>query len=41
MPKCIEQSPALYQTEPHRLAACYLYEAAPAIRPEDMTAAFI
>uniref|UniRef100_UPI000B7F85DA ABC transporter ATP-binding protein n=1 Tax=Candidatus Entotheonella palauensis TaxID=93172 RepID=UPI000B7F85DA len=26
MPKCAENAPALYQTDPHRLAACYLYE---------------
>ena len=41
MPKCAERAPALYQTDPHRLVACYLYDDAQAVGPEEMTTAFV
>ena len=41
MPRCGETAPPLFQTSHHRLAACYLYEDAPAIRPEDMATVFV
>jgi peptide/nickel transport system ATP-binding protein len=40
MPKCAERAPALYQIDPHRLAACYLYESAPAVRLDEMSTVF-
>jgi hypothetical protein len=30
MPKCRELHPPLFQTEEHRVVACYLHESAPA-----------
>jgi peptide/nickel transport system ATP-binding protein len=34
--KCLEQTPHLYQTEPHRAVACFLYEEAPILSTERM-----
>jgi peptide/nickel transport system ATP-binding protein len=39
MPKCREAAPPLFQTNARRLAACYLYEASPAVQPEEMGSA--
>jgi oligopeptide/dipeptide ABC transporter ATP-binding protein len=36
MTKCLQQVPPLYQTEPQRAAACFLYEQAPALSKEAM-----
>lgn len=36
MVKCLQQAPPLYQTEPSRAAACFLYEGAPVLRAEKM-----
>jgi peptide/nickel transport system ATP-binding protein len=41
MPKCSTAAPPLYQTNHHRVAACYLYEAAPALKVEEMMSVFI
>ena len=40
MDKCLQQVPPLYQTDPHRAAACFLYEQAPALNTEDMDRVF-
>ncbi len=40
MPMCIERHPALFQTDPRQVAACYLYRDAPALAPEDLTSVF-
>lgn len=37
MPMCIERAPPLFQTDPRRVAACYLYRDAPTVTPEDLT----
>ena len=31
MPRCLEARPPLYQTNPDRAAACYLYDDSPAL----------
>ena len=36
MAKCLQQAPPLYQTEPQRAAACFLYEGAPVLSMEQM-----
>jgi peptide/nickel transport system ATP-binding protein len=36
MPVCVEASPPLFHTDPHRAAACYLHREAPAIEAEQM-----
>lgn len=36
MTKCLQQAPPLYQTEPQRAAACFLYEGAPVLNAEKM-----
>lgn len=36
MSKCLQQTPPLYQTEPQRAAACFLYEGMPALPTEEM-----
>lgn len=36
MTKCLQQAPPLYQTEPQRAAACFLYEGAPLLHAEQM-----
>jgi peptide/nickel transport system ATP-binding protein len=38
MPKCREAAPPLFQTHARRLAACYLYDASPAVQPEEVGA---
>jgi peptide/nickel transport system ATP-binding protein len=38
MPICVEQAPPLFQTDPHRVAACYLERDSPAVSPEAMAA---
>jgi peptide/nickel transport system ATP-binding protein len=40
MPKCLEQAPPLFQTEPHRAVACFLYEAYPALSTDQMDSVF-
>ena len=40
MPQCWQQAPALYQTEPQRAAACFLYEGAPVLATEEMDQVF-
>lgn len=40
MPKCLEQAPPLYQPNPHRAAACFLYEQAPVLNKENMDRVF-
>jgi peptide/nickel transport system ATP-binding protein len=40
MPKCTESAPPLYQTDPHRAAACFLYEDAPALDSREMMDVF-
>ena len=41
MPKCAEEMPPLYRTDPHRLAACYLHEESPALAAEEMASVFV
>jgi oligopeptide/dipeptide ABC transporter ATP-binding protein len=36
MTQCLQQAPPLYQTDPQRAAACFLYEGAPALQTEEM-----
>jgi peptide/nickel transport system ATP-binding protein len=38
---CLQTAPPLFQTEPHRAVACYLYQSAPTLSPEEMVTAFI
>lgn len=38
---CLEKAPPLFQTNPHRAAACYLYQDHPSIRPEEMDQVFV
>ena len=40
MDKCLKQVPPLYQTDPHRAAACFLYEESPALKTENMDSVF-
>jgi peptide/nickel transport system ATP-binding protein len=40
MTKCLQQTPHLYQTEPHRAAACFLYEQSPVLSAEQMDTVF-
>jgi peptide/nickel transport system ATP-binding protein len=40
MPKCLQQTPPLYRTEPHRAVACFLYEQSPALRTDEMDNVF-
>lgn len=41
MEKCWQQRPELYQTEPHRVARCFLYEDAPVLGGADVTGSFV
>ena len=41
MKKCGERAPLLYQTDEHRLVACYLYEDCPPVPAADMGTIFI
>ncbi len=41
MVKCLQQTPPLYQTDPHRAAACFLYENSPALKNEEMDRVFV
>ena len=36
MAKCLQQTPPLYQTDPQRAAACFLYEQSPVLKTEQM-----
>ncbi len=36
MAKCLQQRPPLYQSDPKRAAACFLYEQSPELKIEDM-----
>jgi oligopeptide/dipeptide ABC transporter ATP-binding protein len=40
MKKCLQQRPPLYQTDPHRAVACFLYEQSPALGTADMDSVF-
>ena len=40
MKKCLQQRPPLYQTDPHRAVACFLYEQSPALKTEEMDSVF-
>jgi oligopeptide/dipeptide ABC transporter ATP-binding protein len=40
MHKCLQQTPPLYQTDPHRAAACFLYADAPVLRTTEMDSVF-
>jgi oligopeptide/dipeptide ABC transporter ATP-binding protein len=40
MAKCLQQTPDLYQTDPHRAAACFLYEQSPVLKTEAMDSIF-
>ena len=40
MAKCLQQTPSLYQTDPKRAAACFLYEQAPILHTENMDRVF-
>jgi len=40
MPKCLAETPKLYQTDEHRAAACFLYEEAPVLKADDMDRVF-
>jgi oligopeptide/dipeptide ABC transporter ATP-binding protein len=40
MPKCSEEVPPLYHTDPHRAAACFLYEDAPSLGSDQMMEVF-
>ena len=41
MPQCAERVPPLFQTDPHRLAACFLHEESPAFQAEEMASVFV
>lgn len=41
MSKCAENTPPLFQTDPHRLAACYLHEESPSLPAEEMASVFV
>lgn len=38
---CVAQLPPLFQTDPHRTAACYLYQEHKVVAPEDMDTLFV
>ncbi len=38
---CLEKAPPLFETNPHRATACYLYQDYPSIRPEEMDTVFV
>ena len=40
MDKCLQQVPPLYQTDPQRAAACFLYEQSPVLHADDMDSVF-
>lgn len=40
MQKCLREAPPLYQTETHRVVACFLYEDAPVVGNDKMDAVF-
>jgi hypothetical protein len=41
MPMCLEKTPPLYQTAPHRATACYLYRESPAAASEKLNELFV
>ena len=41
MPACRASAPPLYRTETHRVAACFLYQDAPALPPHEMATVFV
>jgi peptide/nickel transport system ATP-binding protein len=38
--KCLQQAPKLYQTDPQRVAACFLYEQAPVLGADNLNGVF-
>lgn len=40
MTQCLQQAPPLYQTDPQRVAACFLYEGAPVVGTAQMDSVF-
>jgi oligopeptide/dipeptide ABC transporter ATP-binding protein len=40
MTKCFAQTPPLYQSDPQRAAACFLYEGAPVLSTAEMDSVF-
>ena len=40
MSKCYQTAPPLFQTEPQRVAACFLYEGTPVVKTEEMDRVF-
>jgi peptide/nickel transport system ATP-binding protein len=40
MPVCVEHAPPFFQTDAHRVTACYLYRESPAIGAEAMNRVF-
>ena len=40
MTKCLQQMPKLYQTDPQRAAACFLYEESPVLDTDHMDTVF-
>ncbi len=41
MPRCSQARPPLFQVDRHRAVACYLYESAPILAPDEMVKAFV
>jgi oligopeptide/dipeptide ABC transporter ATP-binding protein len=39
-PPCLQTPPPLFQTEPHRAVACYLYQSAPTLASGEMVRVF-
>lgn len=40
MPMCVQEEPPLYQTDPHRVSACYLYRESPVLPMDQMSSIF-
>lgn len=40
MAKCLQQTPPLYRTHPHRATACFLYEESPILSNDEMDSVF-
>lgn len=41
MSKCADSAPPLFQTDAHRLAACFLHEESPSLQAEEMASLFV
>lgn len=41
MPVCVQAAPPLFQTTPHRVTACYLYQSAPETTAEELGRVFV